>query len=67
MVTLEQTLRQSHDWAIDRITILCETEDFDSIEDAFAIEREFDEWLSVDIGQHNVYSLEYIGEGSEYE
>jgi len=42
-------------------------EDVEKLEDAFAIEREFDEWLSVDVDQHNVYSLEYIGEGSEYE
>ena len=66
MVTLEQTLRQSHDWAIDRITILCETEDFDSIEDAFAIEREFDEWLGSKEKEHSIVSLEYIGEGSDY-
>ena len=66
MASLQQTLRHSHDWALDRITVLCETEDFDRIEDAFAIEREFDEWLN-NIDDHEVYSLEYIGEGSEYE
>ena len=66
MASLQQTLRHSHEWSLDRITVLCETEDFDRIEDAFAIEREFDEWLN-NIDDHEVYSLEYIGEGSEYE
>ena len=67
MASLQQTLRHSHDWALDRITVLCETEDFDRIEDAFAIEREFDEWLCNLDEEHNNYSLAYIGEGSEYE
>ncbi len=67
MEPLEQTLQKNHDWVIDRITLLVDMEDVEKLEDAFAIEREFDEWLSVDVDQHNVYSLEYIGEGSEYE
>ncbi len=67
MEPLEQTLQKNNDWVIDRITLLVDMEDVEKLEDAFAIEREFDEWLSVDVDQHNVYSLEYIGEGSEYE
>ncbi len=67
MATLQQTLRQSHDWAIDRITFLTEKGNHDQLEDAFAIEREFDEWLNPEVDDHDVYSLEYIGEGSEYD
>ena len=67
MVTLEQTLRQTHDWAIERITLLCDEGNHDQMEDAFALEREFDEWLGSDINDHEIYSLEYIGTGSEYE
>ena len=66
MGTLDKTLKQTHDWAIDRITFLCDKGNHDQLEDAFAIEREFDEWLN-NIDDHEVYSLEYIGEGSEYE
>ena len=58
MVTLEQTLRQSHDWAVDRIHILCEK----NIEDAHAIQSEFSEWLNPDIQEHDIFSLEYIGD-----
>ena len=67
MVSLEQTLRQTHDWAIERITLLCDEGNHDQMEDAFALEREFDEWLGSDINDHEIYSLEYIGTGSEYE
>ena len=67
MVSLEQTLRQTHDWAIERITLLCDEGNHDQLEDAFGLEREFDEWLGTNIDDHEIYSLEYIGTGSEYE
>lgn len=57
MVTLEQTLRQTHDWAIDRIHTLSEQD----LEDARSIQLEFSEWLNPDIEDHDIYSLEYIG------
>ena len=58
MVTLEQTLRQTHNWAIDRIHTMSELD----IDDAHAIQQEFSEWLNPDIEDHDIYSLEYIGE-----
>jgi hypothetical protein len=58
MVTLEQTLRKSHDWAIDRIH---ELSNYD-IEAAHAIQSEFSEWLNPDIPDHDIYSLEYLGD-----
>ena len=59
MVTLEETLQETHDWAVDRIHILCEK---DCIENAHAIQSEFGEWLNPDILEHDVFSLEFIGE-----
>ena len=58
METLEQTLRQSHDWAIDRIHTLSEK----NIDDAHAIQSEFSEWLNPNILEYDIFSLEYIGE-----
>jgi len=58
MTTLENTLRNSHDWAIDRIHELSEYD----IEAAHSIQSEFSEWLNPDISEHDVFSLEYIGE-----
>lgn len=65
MVTLTETLQQTHNWAVDRIHTLCEREENDflhNLEDAYAIQCEFSEWLDPDIDDHNVYSLEYLGE-----
>lgn len=58
MVTLEQTLRQTHDWAIDRIHTMSEID----MDNAYAIQQEFSEWLNPNIEDHDIYSLEYIGE-----
>jgi hypothetical protein len=58
MVTLEQTLRRSHDWAIDRIEHLHKSD----IEAAQAIQSEFREWLNPNISEHDIFSLEYIGD-----
>jgi hypothetical protein len=62
METLEKTLRTSHDWAVDRIHFLCEEKDY---EDAHAIQSEFSEWLNPDIPDHDIFSLEYIGDSDE--
>jgi hypothetical protein len=61
MEILEKTLKKSHDWAIDRIHFLCENDDYDN---AQAIQSEFSEWLNPDIPEHDVFSLQYIGEGN---
>ena len=58
MVTLEQTLQVAHDWAIDRIHTLCE----ENIDNAQAIQSEFSEWLNPEILDHDIFSLEFIGE-----
>jgi hypothetical protein len=58
MVTLEETLRQSHDWAVDRIHYLSEQ----NIDDAYSIQSEFSEWLNPDIEDHDIFSLSYIGD-----
>jgi hypothetical protein len=58
MVTLEQTLRQTHDWAVDRIHFLSEND----IEDAYSIQAEFKEWLNPDIPDHDVISMQYSGD-----
>jgi len=61
METLEKTLRQTHDWAVDRIHTLSEKD----IENAHAIQSEFSEWLNPDISDHDIFSLEFIGEEND--
>jgi len=64
METLESTLRQVHDWSIDRIHELSEefSESLEELDDAFAIQQEFAEWLNPNISDHDILSLEYIGD-----
>lgn len=59
METLENTLRQTHDWVVDRIHFLCEDKE---IKDAHAIQSEFSEWLNPEIENHDVLSLQLISE-----
>jgi hypothetical protein len=41
--------------------------DVELLEDAESIRKEFAEWLDPEIEDCDIVSLEYIGEGSEYE
>ena len=65
MVTLEETLSVTHDWAVDRLHTLCDMKSDDvleSVENANALRMEFAEWLDPEVEDHEVYSLEYLGE-----
>ena len=66
MVTLKQTVRNSTHWAKDRIHTICKSEDPLDYMIAYSVAQEFLEWLEPDM-QEDVYSLAYIGEGSEYD
>ena len=61
MVTLKQTLRRTREWSINRL------ESVVSIGDKHAIYKEFEEWIEMDDPDHDIYSLEFIGKGSEYD
>ena len=63
MVTLEDTLSKTHDWAIDRMHTLCDMKPHDvleCVENAHAIRMEFAEWLDPDVDDHEVYSLNIL-------
>jgi len=64
METLDSTVKFAHDWALDRINLM--SKDVESIQDAYSILREFEEWIEPDTESHEIFSLRYIGEGSEY-
>jgi hypothetical protein len=66
MDTFEQTLRITHDWALHRIQVLCETYDVESVGNACSIHDEFEEWFDPKSEELDICSLAYIGKGSEY-
>jgi hypothetical protein len=66
MTTLEDTLRHSHDWAVDRIHFLCNLNEEEEYQNAYSVHKEFDEWLNPNIDEHNVFSLQFLGD-EEYD
>ena len=64
METLEQTMKRTYKWSLNRITDLC-SKDIDDVYNAVSIHEEFSEWLHGEHDDHDVFSLTYIGEGSE--
>ena len=71
METLDKTLKNIHDWSRERIHVLCERGEVESIpslkDDAFSIFKEFEEWYDENVDDHKIFSMEYIGEGSEFD
>ena len=78
MATSSNAVRDSYNWAIDRIKTLTKDVkvknnhyDFRCVEDATAISQEFEEWLEAkdrnNADDVDVIFLEYIGQGSEYD
>tara|TARA_B100001989_G_scaffold231392_1_gene190052 strand:+ start:314 stop:502 length:189 start_codon:yes stop_codon:yes gene_type:complete len=61
MVTLKQTLRRTREWSLFRI------KEVKPVADKNAIYKEFEEWIDMDDPEHDIYSLAYFGEDSEYD
>ncbi len=67
MDLLEKTLKNNYDWAIHRMNVLCSLATIEDIEDAESIRQEFKEWLNPNTDDHDILSLEYFGEGSDFD
>jgi len=69
MDSLTRNLRTTYDWSIDRMNQLCTEGDLEKLKDAVSIRQEFAEWLLREDKEvhHDIVSLEYIGEGSEFD
>ena len=63
------TLRKTYDWSIDRMNQLCTDGELEQLKDAVSIRQEFAEWLIRENKEvnHDIVSLEYMGEDSEYD
>ena len=69
MDSFTKNLRTTYDWSIDRMNDLCTDGDIEKLKDAVSIRQEFAEWLLREDKEvhHDIVSLEYIGEGGEYD
>ena len=68
MESLDKTLYEVHEWARMRITTLTHSgnKEINALDEK-CIREEFKEWLDPDLEDHDVFSMEYIGEGSDYD
>ena len=64
---LEKSLKNSYDYAIHRMDVLCKMGTIEDIEDADSIRQEFKEWIQPTNDDHDILSLEYFGEGSDFD
>ena len=68
MATLRTTVEETHQWALDRVHLLSKSTDAESYFDAHSVVQEFEEWLDPDSSEsHEIFSLAYIGDESEYQ
>ena len=69
MDSFTKTLRTTYDWSIDRMNDLCTDGNEEKLKDAISIRQEFAEWLLREDKEihHEIVSLEYMGENSEYD
>ena len=68
MESLDKTLYEVHEWARMRIATLTHSgnKEINALNEK-CIREEFKEWLDPDLEDHDVFSMEYIGEGSDYD
>ena len=67
MATLKESVNDTYDWSLYRIKELCSRRDFEEVVNGDSIRQEFNEWLSDNYKDQEIISLEYIGEGSEFD
>ena len=69
MDSFTKNLRTTYDWSIERMNDLCTDCDIEQLKDAVSIRQEFAEWLLKENKEvhHDIVSLEYMGEGSEFD
>ena len=69
MDSFTKNLKMTYDWSIERINDLCTDGNIEQLKDAVSIRQEFAEWLLKENKEvhHNIVSLEYMGEGSEFD
>ena len=67
MATLKESVNDTYDWSLSRISELCNQGGLDEVMNGNSIRQEFNEWLSDNYRDQEIISLEYIGEGSKFD
>ena len=59
METLEKTLHSNRDWALKRIHILCESNNYEDVIDGYAIALEYLEWFEPTYKYEDILSVQF--------
>ena len=60
METFNDKLKDTREWALDRIVELFSRGDFEEVVNGDAIRQEFNEWIVVEEDELDVLSMEYL-------
>ena len=60
METFNDKLKDTREWALDRIVELRSRGDFEEVVNGDAIRQEFNEWIVVEEDELDVLSMEYL-------
>ena len=69
MATLKKTVNETYYWSINRMCELAARGNFQDVMNGDSIRQEFEEWIvsyNKD-SEEEIFSLAYIGDGSEYD
>ena len=60
METFNDKLKDTREWALDRIVELCSRGDFEEVVNGDAIRQEFNEWITIEEEELDILSMEYL-------
>ena len=60
METFNNELKDTREWALDRIVELCNYGEFKDVMNGNSIRQEFNEWIVVEEDELDVLSMEYL-------
>ena len=60
METFNDKLKDTREWALNRIVELCSRGNFEDVVNGDAIRQEFNEWIVVEEDELDVISMEYL-------
>ena len=62
METFNNELKDTREWALDRIVKLCNHGEFKDVMNGNSIRQEFNEWIVVKDDELDVLSMEYLND-----
>ena len=62
METFNDKLKDTREWALDRIVELCSRGDFEEVVNGDSLRQEFMEWIVIEEDELDVLSMEYLND-----